>query len=202
MVGSGWAVGLSRGKADGCLRPAFWWKLWPVSQGVWGAIHQGGELVVVDGAMNRHRYIQILRNQMLPWATGVFGRNYILQQVEKGGLYNGTYLLTLYMGCPRVSESFNTKLSIWYGCHLLEHTVVFWYMPDIHSKPPLGRERNAIYCILNEFTAIYTRCNSASNYICSVIFGGLVSDSFDTKLFTVYSYTSSTKLWHSIYVLC
>ena len=39
---------------------------------VWGAIHHGGrsELVVVDGAMNRHRYIQILRNQMLPWATG------------------------------------------------------------------------------------------------------------------------------------
>ena len=38
---------------------------------VWGAIHNGGrsELVVVDGAMNRHRYIQILRNQMLPWAT-------------------------------------------------------------------------------------------------------------------------------------
>ena len=28
----------------------------------------GGEMVMVDGAMNRHRYIQILRNQMLPWA--------------------------------------------------------------------------------------------------------------------------------------
>ena len=45
---------------------------------VWGAIHHVGrsELVVVDGAMNRHRYIQILRNQMLPWATGVFERNF------------------------------------------------------------------------------------------------------------------------------
>ena len=45
---------------------------------VWGAIHHGGrsELVVVDGAMNRHWYIQILRNQMLPWATGLFGRNF------------------------------------------------------------------------------------------------------------------------------
>ena len=40
----------------------------------------GGELVVVDGAMNRHRYIQILRNQMLPWATGVFGRNFVYVQ--------------------------------------------------------------------------------------------------------------------------
>ena len=49
---------------------------------VWGAIHHGGrsELVVVDGAMNRHRYIQILRNQMLPWATGVFGRNFVYIQ--------------------------------------------------------------------------------------------------------------------------
>ena len=49
---------------------------------VWGAIHHGGrsELVVVDGAMNRHRYIQILRNQMLPWATGVFGRNFVYVQ--------------------------------------------------------------------------------------------------------------------------
>ena len=35
------------------------------------------ELVVVDGAVNRYRYIQILRNQMLPWATGVFGRNFV-----------------------------------------------------------------------------------------------------------------------------
>ena len=49
---------------------------------VWGAIHHGErrELVVVDGAMNRHRYIQILRNQMLPWATGVFGRNFVYVQ--------------------------------------------------------------------------------------------------------------------------
>ena len=39
---------------------------------VCGAIHHGGrgELLVVDGAMNQHRYIQILRNQMLPWVTG------------------------------------------------------------------------------------------------------------------------------------
>ena len=39
---------------------------------VWCAIHHRGrsEVVVVDGAMNRHRYIQILRNQMLPWARG------------------------------------------------------------------------------------------------------------------------------------
>ena len=48
----------------------------------WGAIHHGGrsELVVVDGAMNPHQYIQILRNQMLPWETGVFGRNFVYIQ--------------------------------------------------------------------------------------------------------------------------
>ena len=38
------------------------------------------ELVVVDGAMNQHRYIQILKNQMLPWPTGVFGRNFVYVQ--------------------------------------------------------------------------------------------------------------------------
>ena len=49
---------------------------------VWGAIHHGGrsELLVVHRAMNRHRYIQILRNQMLPWATGLFGRNFVYAQ--------------------------------------------------------------------------------------------------------------------------
>ena len=49
---------------------------------VWGAIHHGGrnELVVVDGAMNHHLYIQIMRNQMLPWATRVFGRNFVYVQ--------------------------------------------------------------------------------------------------------------------------
>ena len=30
--------------------------------------------------MNQHHYIQILRNQMLPWATGVFGRNFVYVQ--------------------------------------------------------------------------------------------------------------------------
>ena len=40
----------------------------------------GNELVVVDGAMNPHRDIQILRNQMLTWATVVFGRNFVYAQ--------------------------------------------------------------------------------------------------------------------------
>ena len=46
---------------------------------VWGAIHHGGrsELVVMAGAMNQHQYILILRNQMLPWATGMFGRSFV-----------------------------------------------------------------------------------------------------------------------------
>ena len=49
---------------------------------VWGAIHHGGrsELIMVDGAMHRHRYIQILRNQMLLWARGVFRRNFVYVQ--------------------------------------------------------------------------------------------------------------------------
>ena len=49
---------------------------------VWGAIHEGvrSELVMVDEAMNQHRYIQILRNQTLPWATGVFGHNFVYVQ--------------------------------------------------------------------------------------------------------------------------
>ena len=34
----------------------------------------------MDGAMNRHRYIQIRMNQILPWATGVFGRNFVYVQ--------------------------------------------------------------------------------------------------------------------------
>ena len=48
---------------------------------VWAAIHHGGrsELVVVDGAMNRHQYIQIQRNQMLPWATGCLDINLCTQ---------------------------------------------------------------------------------------------------------------------------
>ena len=65
---------------DACVQPNDGIRVLSVM--VWGAIHHGGrrELVLVDGAMNRHRYIQILRNQMLPWATGVFGRNFVYVQ--------------------------------------------------------------------------------------------------------------------------
>ena len=58
---------------DACVQPNDWNR--GPSVMVWSAIHHGGrsELVVVDGAMNRHRYMQILRNQMLPWATGYLG---------------------------------------------------------------------------------------------------------------------------------
>ena len=49
---------------------------------VWGAIHHGGrsELVVLDGPLNRHRYIRLLRDSMLPWATGLFGRTFVYAQ--------------------------------------------------------------------------------------------------------------------------
>ena len=71
-------VWVRRRQGRGWLMPAYWWKSWPVSHGMgcnppWGR----GELVVLHGAMNWHRHIQILRIQMLPWATGVFGRNFV-----------------------------------------------------------------------------------------------------------------------------
>ena len=47
---------------------------------VWGAIHHGGwgnEVTLDSGTMNRHRYIQ---DHMLPWARGVFGRNFVFGQ--------------------------------------------------------------------------------------------------------------------------
>ena len=48
--------------------------------GVQSTMGGRSELVVLDGAMNPHRYIQILRNQILPWATGGFGRNFMYVQ--------------------------------------------------------------------------------------------------------------------------
>ena len=44
---------------------------------VCGAIHRGGrtELVVLDGPLNRRRYIRLLRDNVCLWATDVFGRN-------------------------------------------------------------------------------------------------------------------------------
>ena len=44
---------------------------------VWSAIHHVGRssLVILDGTMNRHFYIKILRYRMLPRERGVFGQN-------------------------------------------------------------------------------------------------------------------------------
>ena len=74
------AVGRGERLIDACVQPNDGNR--GPSVMVWGAIHHGGrsELVVVDGAMNRHKYIQILRNQMLRWVTGVFGRNFVYVQ--------------------------------------------------------------------------------------------------------------------------
>ena len=49
---------------------------------VWGAIHHGGrsELVVLDGTLNCQHYIRLLRDSMLPCATGVIGRNCVYGQ--------------------------------------------------------------------------------------------------------------------------
>ena len=53
---------------------------------VLGAIRHGerSELAVVDGAMNRHRYIQILLNQIMPWATGPWAMGHGLQFGQEG----------------------------------------------------------------------------------------------------------------------
>ena len=72
------------GKGRGWLMPASSLMMEIVVRQSWYVVQStmGGrsELVVVDGAMNRHRYIQILKNQMLPWAKGVFGRNFVYVQ--------------------------------------------------------------------------------------------------------------------------
>ena len=47
---------------------------------IWYAIHHDGrsKLVILDGIMNMHRYIKIVRDHMLPCAKGVFRRNFVL----------------------------------------------------------------------------------------------------------------------------
>ena len=49
----------------------------PASRLMMEIVARGSELVMVDGAMNWHRYIKILRNQM---CDGVFGRNFVYVQ--------------------------------------------------------------------------------------------------------------------------
>ena len=45
----------------------------------WGAIHHGGksQLVIVDGTLRMDGYVDILRNQMLPFARATFRDNFI-----------------------------------------------------------------------------------------------------------------------------
>ena len=35
---------------------------------------------MLDGTMNRYRYIQIMKDHMLPWVRGVFGRKIVFVQ--------------------------------------------------------------------------------------------------------------------------
>ena len=65
---------------DACIQPTDG-NLGPLAM-VWGAIHHGGrsELVVLDGPLNRHCYIRLLRESMLSWVTGVFGGNFMHAQ--------------------------------------------------------------------------------------------------------------------------
>lgn len=48
---------------------------------VWGAIHYGGRsnLVILDGNVNAEAYILLLEAEMLPYAAGHFGRNFLFQ---------------------------------------------------------------------------------------------------------------------------
>ena len=78
-VGSGCDVGKGRGwlmPASSLMMEIVARQSWYGCNPPWGR----SELVVVNGAMNLHRYIQILRNQMLPWTIGVFGRNFVYIQ--------------------------------------------------------------------------------------------------------------------------
>lgn len=49
---------------------------------VWGAIHHGGKsvLVVIQGNLNQVRYIEILRESLLPFARAAFQDNFVLVQ--------------------------------------------------------------------------------------------------------------------------
>ena len=60
-----------------CIQPTH--GSWGPSVMVWDAIHDGSKkmLVILDGKMDRHRYIQTLRDHMLPWVRGVLGRNIV-----------------------------------------------------------------------------------------------------------------------------
>ena len=90
---------------------------------VWDAIHHGGrsKLVVMDGAVNRHRYIQTPRNQMLPWATGVFGRNFV--HVQDNALPHTAHDTAAFlnqedvevMDCPDMNpiEQVWDQMSVW-----------------------------------------------------------------------------------------
>ena len=48
----------------------------------WYGVHhgEGSELVVLGGTLNRQRHIRFLRDNMLPWATDVFGWNFVYVQ--------------------------------------------------------------------------------------------------------------------------
>ena len=78
-------VRLRQGKRlpDACIKPTD--SNHSPSVMVWGAKHHRGrrklvELVVPDGTLNCQCYIRIFRDSMLPWATGVFSRNFVYVQ--------------------------------------------------------------------------------------------------------------------------
>lgn len=60
-----------------CVAPTFGGRRPSVM--AWGAIHHGGksQLVIVDGTLRMDGYVDILRNQMLPFARATFRDNFI-----------------------------------------------------------------------------------------------------------------------------
>ena len=88
---------------------------------VWGAIHRRGwsKMVVPDGTLNRQRYTRPLRDSMLLWATGVFGRNFLY--VQNNATPHTTRSMTVFqaqqdvevMGWPARSPVMNPIEHVW-----------------------------------------------------------------------------------------
>ena len=63
-----------------CVAPHYGNKTAGVS--VWGAIHHQGksQLVFIDGTMNQYVYMDIIRDNLLPFARATFQDNFVLIQ--------------------------------------------------------------------------------------------------------------------------
>ena len=141
-VGSGCAVGKGRLMSVSSLMIEI-----VASQSWYGCNPPWGrrELVVVDRTMNRHRYIQILKNEMLPWATGVFGRNFVYVQdnAPPHTAHDTTAFLDQQdvevLDWPARSPDMNPIEHVWYQ-------MLFW-IRDMDDPPSTRIESVTTTCI-------------------------------------------------------